>query len=153
MEATLEAREKVWRAWTAHCQSYRVSPYLDGSDFEEVARVALNFCGMLMQGKRGKPVSAGTVAAGIGGVAAKIDLESDLRPFHKQGSDKYIAPLSHMMKGFANFDPPKEKKLGCHPDLPTYACEEAYKGDKSPMRRAIGDLIHSRRILLPTASR
>ena len=81
------------------------------------------------------------MAAGIGGVAAKIDLESDLRPFHKQGSDKYIPPLSHMMKGFANFDPPTEKKLACHPDSPTCACEEAYKGDKSPMRRAIGNLI------------
>ena len=111
MEATLEAREKIWRAWTAHCQAYGVSPYLDTSNFEEVARVSLNFCGMIRQGRRGKAVSAGTVAAGIGGVAAKINMDSDQRPFHKKGTDKYIAPISQMLKGFENFDPATQKKL------------------------------------------
>jgi hypothetical protein len=141
VEATTEARAKVWGEWQAHCRAYGVSPYLDGSDFEEVARVALNFCGKLRQGKRGKPVGAGTVAAGIGGVATQIDLDTDTRPLHRQGTDKYIAPISHMMRGFRNFDPATEKKLACHPDLPKFACEHGYDGVDSPLRQATGDLV------------
>ena len=141
MAATTEAREKVWADWTEHCQSYRVSPYLDGSNFEEIARVSLNFCGRLRQGKRGRPVTAGHVATGIGGVAAQMELDSDSRPLHKRGSDKFIAPIAHMLKGFSKADPATEKKLACHPDLPTEACKRAWASTQTEQDKAIGDLI------------
>ncbi len=92
---------------------------MDKSDFEEVARVSLNFCGMLRQGKQGRAVGAGTVLIGIGGVATQINLDSNTRPLHRESTTKFIAPLSHMMKGFRNFDLAVEKKLAVHPDLPT----------------------------------
>ena len=46
-----------------------------------------------------------------------------------------------MIKGFGNFDPPREKKLACHSDLPEWACKEEYKEPKCVMRQAIGDLV------------
>ncbi len=46
-----------------------------------------------------------------------------------------------MLKGFGNFDLATEKKLACHPDLQKFACKHRYKGEDSPMRQAIGDLV------------
>lgn len=51
VEATTEARGKIWEEWRSHCESYRVSPYLDECDFDQLARVALNFCGKIRHGK------------------------------------------------------------------------------------------------------
>ena len=118
-------------------------PYLDGCSFEEVARVALNFGGMLRQGRGGrrKPVSADSISTGIGGVATQIGLDRGARPLHQPGSDKYILPIQHMLAGFRSFDPPTEKKLACHPDLPLFAVTNAYKGDPSVVRQATGDLV------------
>lgn len=46
-----------------------------------------------------------------------------------------------MLAGFKNFDPAVEKKLACHPDLPTFACANGYRGRSNPQRQATGDLI------------
>ena len=46
-----------------------------------------------------------------------------------------------MLAGFKNFDPATEKKLACHPDLPTTACMHAHRGRSNPQRQATGDLI------------
>ena len=46
-----------------------------------------------------------------------------------------------MLAGFKNFDPEVEKKLACHPDLPTFACKHGYTGRSSPQREATGDLM------------
>ena len=60
---------------------------------------------------------------------------------HDPGRDFYIAPLQHALAGWANYDPPTEKKLACHPDLPEWACEHGYEGRPSPLRQATGDLV------------
>ena len=46
-----------------------------------------------------------------------------------------------MLAGFRSFDPPTEKKLACHPDLPLFAVTNAYKGNSSAVRQATGDLV------------
>ena len=46
-----------------------------------------------------------------------------------------------MLAGFRSFDPPTEKKLACHPDLPLFAVTSAYKGETSVVRQATGDLV------------
>ena len=46
-----------------------------------------------------------------------------------------------MLAGFRSFDPPTEKKLACHPDLPLFAVMNAYTGKSSPVRQAAGDLV------------
>ena len=46
-----------------------------------------------------------------------------------------------MLAGFRSFDPPTEKKLACHPDLPLFAATNAYKGKPSVARQATGDLV------------
>ena len=46
-----------------------------------------------------------------------------------------------MLAGFRSFDPPTEKKLVCHPDLPLFAVMNAYTGKSSPVRQAAGDLV------------
>ena len=68
------------------------------------------------------------MATGIGGVATQIDLDSNTCPLHREGTTKFIAPLSHMMKGFRNFNPVVKKKLAVHSDLPTWACKNGYSG-------------------------
>merc|ERR1711906_109486 len=55
-------------------------------------------------------------------------------------SEKFILPIQHMLAGFRSFDPPTEKKLACHPDLPLFAVTNAYKGRASAVRQATGDL-------------
>ena len=62
------------------------------------------------------------------------------RPLHQPGSEKFILPIQHMLAGFRSFDPPTEKKLACHPDLPLFAVTNAYKGRASAVRQATGDL-------------
>ena len=46
-----------------------------------------------------------------------------------------------MLAGFKNFDPAVVKKLACHPDLPRFAVEWAYRDGSSEQRKATGDLI------------
>ncbi len=70
-----------------------------------------------------------------------IDLDSNTHPLHREDTTKFIALLSHMMKGFRNFDPAVKKKLTVHPDLPTWACKNGYSRVNSPQRQATGDLI------------
>ena len=108
-----------------------------------MARVELNFGGMLGQGRGRKrePVSAASISTGIGGVATQIGLDRGTRPLHQPGSDKYILPIQHMLAGFGSFDPPTEKKLACHQDLPLFAVTNAYKGKTSAVRQATRDLV------------
>ena len=141
MEATQENRAKVWREWQDHCRSYQVDPYLDGCDFDTVARVALNYGGRLRQGRRGRPVAAGTVAQDLGHLATQIGLDRGTRPLHQPFSEHYIVPIQHMLAGFKNFDPAVEKKLACHPDVPAFACNWAYREGTGAQQRAIGDLV------------
>ena len=98
---------------------------------------------MLRQGRSRsrKPVSADHVGTGIGGVATQIGLDRGERPLHQPESDKFILPIQHMLAGFRSFDPPTEKKLACHPDLPLFAVINAYTGKSSPVRQAAGDLV------------
>ena len=141
-ETTIKARGKVRKKWQAHCKSYGVSPYLDKCDFGTLARVSLNFCGKLRQGKRArKPVSAGHIGTGIGSVATQIALDRGTRPLQQSHSKTLILPIQHMLKGFGNFDPPTEKKLACHKYLILFAVKNAYNGSKSAMREATGNLI------------
>ena len=46
-----------------------------------------------------------------------------------------------MLTGFRSFDPPTEKKLACHPELPLFAVTNAYRGKASVVRQATGDLV------------
>ena len=46
-----------------------------------------------------------------------------------------------MLTGFKNFDPATEKKLACHPNLPRYARNHAYRRGSSVAEKAVGDLV------------
>ena len=85
VEATTEARQKIWAKWTAYCKLLRVPPYLDDCDFETVARVSTMFGGYLRQGKKGKPVKSGSVSAGLGGVSTSTQIMLDMgeQPLHQ----------------------------------------------------------------------
>ena len=113
---------------------------MDECDFRTVARVATMFGGRLRKGRRGKAVSAGTVRAGLGGVNTTIALDTGRQPIHQQDGKHYIKPVQHMLAGFKNFDPPTEKKLACHPDLPSFACAWAHRKGTLAQQQAIGDL-------------
>ena len=93
------------------------------------------------KGTNGKPVSAGHVGTGIGSIATQIGLDRGTQPLHKPHSDKYILPIQHMLKGYAIFDPAPGKYLACHPHLSLFAVANAYKGNRSVVGQAIGDLI------------
>ena len=63
------------------------------------------------------------------------------QPLKQDDGEHYIKPVQHMLAGFKNFDPPTEKKLACHPDLPAFACVNGYKGTPSALRQATGDMV------------
>ena len=44
------------------------------------------------------------------------------RPLY-QANGRFIEPVSHMLAGFRTFDPPVQKKLAVHPNLPKKACK------------------------------
>ena len=71
--------------------------------------VATGFTGRVQKGSHGhgKQVQVGTVRAALGGVKAKIALNTGRQTLHRPGSNnKYIRTLQHMLKGFENKDPP-----------------------------------------------
>ena len=116
-------------------------PYLDGCDFQTVARVATMFGGRIRKGKKGRPVGAGSVRTGLGGVNTTIAMDTGTQPLHQIDGNHYIKPLQHMLASFKNHDPATVKKLACHPDLPDFAVEWAYKEGSTPAQNAVGDLI------------
>jgi len=140
VEATSENRKKVWKEWTAYCDHVGVTPYLDNCDFRTVARVATMFGGRLRKGRRRKAVSAGTVRAGLGGVNTTIALDTGRQPIHQQDGEHYIKPVHHMLADFKKINPPTEKKLTCHPDLPSFVCTWAHCNGTTTQQKAIGDL-------------
>ena len=95
----------------------------------------------MRKGKRGKPVKSGTVRAGLSGVATTIALDTGEQPLHQKDGEHFIKPIQHMLAGFKNFDPAVEKKLACHPDVPAFACNWAYREGTGAQQRAIGDLV------------
>ena len=114
---------------------------MDGCDFQTVARVSTMFGGRIRKGKKGKPVGAGSVRTGLGGVNTTIAMDTGTQPLHQIDGTHYIKPLQHMLAGFKNHDPATVKKLACHPDLPDFAVEWAYKEGSTPAQNAVGDLI------------
>ena len=141
MEATSKTREKVWKEWKAYLRPWGVPPYLDGCDFQTVARFATMFCGHLRKGTRGKPVGAGSVRAKLGAIGTQIEMDTGGQPLHQRDGVHYIKPIQHMLAGCKNFDPATEKKLACHPDLPRRAYVHGYRRGGSAATRATGDLI------------
>ena len=130
VEATSEARSKIWEDWKAYYESLEVPPYLDGFDFQTIARVSTMFGGYIRKGKQGKVVSAGMVPAGLGSVNTMIAMETGTQPLHQQDGKHCIKPLQYMIEGFGNYDPATEKKLACHPDLPVFVVKWAYRPRK-----------------------
>ena len=59
VEATSEARERVWRQWKAYCKDYGVCPYLDSEDFQTIARISTGFEAMVRWGKQGRQSQQG----------------------------------------------------------------------------------------------
>ena len=97
-------------------------PHLDGEDFETVARMATGFGGKIRCGKRkAGQVGAGMVYAGLGGITAKITMDTGEQPLHQKDNTHYIKHIQLMLAGFSIFDPAVEKKLVAHPDLLKYA--------------------------------
>ena len=142
MEATSEARERVWRQWKAYCKNYGVCPYLDGEDFQTIVRISTGFGAMVRCGKRGAPVSAGMVRAGLGSVNTTIAMETGRQPLHQADGKHYIKPIQLMLAGFRNFDPGVQKKLAVHPDLPQAAVEWGTRVRCSERQRAVADLVN-----------
>ena len=114
---------------------------MDGCDFQTVTRVSTMFGGRIRKGKKGKPVGAGSVQTGLGGVNTTIAMDTGTQPLHQIDGTHYIKPLQHMLVGFKNHDPATVKKLARHPDLPEFAVEWAYKEGSTPDQNAVGNLI------------
>jgi len=67
-------------------------------------------------------------------------MDTGRQPLHQVDGEHYIKPIQHMLAGFKNFDPATEKKLACHPDLPTFACRYGHRKGASVYQQAVGDL-------------
>ena len=95
-------REKLWKFWRAYYKPFGIDPNLEEVDFQNKTRVATVFAGRVKKNhSRGKQVKVLTVCATLGGVNAKISLETGRQPFHQPGSNnKNNLPLQHMLKGF-----------------------------------------------------
>ena len=141
MEATSDARKKVWNEWKAYCHTFGVDPYLDGETFTTIIRLSTGFGGNLRKGRRGRPIGTGSVCTGIGSINTQIALDTGDQTLHQRGGEHFLKPLQHMLSGFTNFDPAVEKKLAVGPDVPKFAVEWAHRRQTSPQQQAVGDLI------------
>ena len=94
------------------------------------------FAGHLRKGQKRKPVGAGIVRFGIGGVNTTIAMDTGRQPLHQPDQTHYTKPLQHMRARFKNFDSATEKKLTCHPDLPASACKFGYRCNTSGMQKS-----------------
>ena len=119
VEATSIAWEQIWDEWKSYCENHQVRPCLDGEDFETVARIATGVGGKIRCGKmRAGQVGAGMVRTGLGGVTAKIAIDTGAHLLDQKDGTHYIKPIQLMLAGFSKIDPAVEKKLAEHPDLP-----------------------------------
>ncbi len=71
----------------------------------------------------------------------QIALDTGKQPLKQQDREHCLKPIQHMMAGFKNYDPPTEKKLACHPDLPDFACTNAYRGILLVLHQVTGNLV------------
>jgi len=121
VEVSSRARMKIWAEWKTYCRDVGVPPCLDNCDFGTVARVATMSGGRIRKGKRGKVISTGSIQTRLGDVNTTITLDIS-RPLHQKDRVHYIKPTQHMLAFFINYTAPTEKKLACHPGLPSFAC-------------------------------
>ena len=142
VEATSEARERVWGQWKAYCKDYGVCPYLDSEDFQSIARISTGFGAMVRCGKRGAPVSAGMVRARLDGVNMTIALDTGRQSLHQADGKHHTKPIQLMLAGFRNFDPGVQKKLAFHPDLPQAAVEWGTRARCNERQCAVADLVN-----------
>ena len=133
VEAASEARERVWRQWKAYCKNYGVCPYLDGEDFQAIARISTGFGALVRCGKRGAPISAEMVRAGLDGVNTTIALDTGRQPLHQADGKHYIKPIQLMLAGFRNFDPGVYVEEACSPSR--FAAGGCRVGHKSEVQR------------------
>ena len=89
MEATSENRETFWGFLHAYCKPLGIDPYLEEVDFQTKTKVATGFAGHVQKGIHDlvKQVQFGTVRAALGGVNAKIALDTGQQPLHQPGSN------------------------------------------------------------------
>ena len=109
----------------------------------KIARITTGFGGKIRCGKRKTgQVGAGMVRAGLGGVEAKIVIDTGEQPLHQKDGTHYVKPIQLMLAGFSKFDPVVEKELAAHPDLPRYAVTRGNRKRSSEKQKAIGDLVN-----------
>ena len=82
------------------------------------------------------------VRTGLGGVTAKLAMDTGEQPLHQKDSTHYIKPIQLMVAGFSRSDPAVEKKLAAHPDLPRYAVARRNRKKSSKKKKAVGDLMN-----------
>ena len=83
VEATSQNREKVWEKWKEYPRPLGVPPYLDGCDFQAIARITTMFGGHVRKGRRGKPVGTRTVRAKLGSIGTQIAMDTGNQPLHQ----------------------------------------------------------------------
>ena len=106
-------------------------------------RVATRSVGRVQKGihDRVKQVQVGTVCVALGGVNAKIALDTGWQPLCQPGSNKkYILLPQHMLKGFEKKNAPWVKKLAVHPDLLDWLFKWWHRKGSSPQEQAVVDL-------------
>ena len=119
---TFQPRAKnIWRYWVGYCSSLGYNPYLPhGTPCITIMLLAMVFSCRVRSGRYGikNQVSVGTVRRALGDVNTFIVLDTGRRPFFKEGTKSYHAPLGMMLGGFGKADPATVKKLPCTADLP-----------------------------------
>ena len=89
----------------------------------------------------GKQVAAGMVSKAFAAVGQEIAMARRENPFKVEGSKDFIHPLKTMIKGFAEEDPPTEKKLPVDVDVVETCCKWGNRPGATAKERIIGNLI------------
>ena len=81
-EATSKNRETFWGFYHAYCKPLGINPYLEEINLQTKTRVSKVFAGRVQKFShdRGKQVQVGAVRAALGGVNAKIYLDTGRQP-------------------------------------------------------------------------
>ena len=80
------------------------------------------------------------MGAVLGHVAMIISMARYNNPLH-QANWYFIKPISHMLRGFRNFDPKVRKELDARTNLQKLVCEQGHQEGTGSERYAIGDLV------------
>jgi hypothetical protein len=142
LEVTSRGRKKYWDHWQQCATPMEVDPYLQDTNFSKRIRLLSGFAARVRTGfyGAGRQVKNCTVSSALTAVGQTIVLACDSNPTKIVGCKRLLPHLQIMLDGYRKVDPPTQKKLLVHLDVPELLVSTAYQPGTAEVQRATSDL-------------